>query len=106
MLKNSSQNNGVAVIRIEDNRNGMEGYTGDIFWNGGNNDGGNWNGGWNGGGGGGNNNDWGIGNNNNWSKTTSCRTARTPFAARFSRTRVGPQSISTARRGSTRQDRS
>ena len=68
MLKNSSQNNGVAVIRIEDNRNGMEGYTGDIFWNGGNNDGGNWNGGWNGGGGGGNNNDWGIGNNNNWNK--------------------------------------
>src|SRR5690349_19105562 len=37
MLKNPSQNNGVAVIRIEDNRNGMEGYTGDIFWNGGNN---------------------------------------------------------------------
>ena len=43
MLRDPSQNNGVAVIRIEDNRNGMEGYTGDIFWNGG---------GWNGGGGG------------------------------------------------------
>jgi hypothetical protein len=57
MLRNPSQNNGVAVIRIEDNRNGMEGYTGDIFWNGGSGD---WNGGgggwwqddWNGGGGG------------------------------------------------------
>jgi hypothetical protein len=46
MLKDPAQNNGVAVIRIEDNRNGMEGYTGDIFWNGGNNNGGNWNGGW------------------------------------------------------------
>src|SRR5450631_1666719 len=46
MLKNPAQNNGVAVIRIEDNRGGMEGYTGDIFWNGGNNNGGNWNGGW------------------------------------------------------------
>ena len=46
MLKNPAQNNGVAVIRIEDTRNGMEGYTGDIFWSGGNNNGGNWNGGW------------------------------------------------------------
>jgi hypothetical protein len=46
MLKNPNGNNGVAVIRIEDNRQGMEGYTGDIFWNGGNNNGGNWNGGW------------------------------------------------------------
>ena len=60
-------NNGVAVIRIEDNRNGCEGYTGDIFWNGGTNNGGNWNGGWwndnwNGGGWGGGNND----NNGNW----------------------------------------
>jgi hypothetical protein len=67
MLKDPAQNNGVAVIRIEDNRNGMEGYTGDIFWNGGSNNGGNWNGGWwndnwNGGGG------WGNGGNNggNW----------------------------------------
>jgi hypothetical protein len=67
MLKDPAQNNGVAIIRIEDNRNGMEGYTGDIMWNGGNNNGGNWNGGWwndnwNGGGG------WGSGGNNggNW----------------------------------------
>src|ERR1017187_983673 len=41
MLKDPASNNGVAVIRIEDNRNGMEGYTGDIFWSGGNNNGGN-----------------------------------------------------------------
>ncbi len=46
MLRDPAQNNGVAVIRIEDNRNGYEGYTGDIFWNGGNNNGGPWNGGW------------------------------------------------------------
>jgi hypothetical protein len=46
LFKNPSGNNGVAIIRIEDNRSGMEGYTGDIFWNGGNNNGGNWNGGW------------------------------------------------------------
>ncbi len=46
LFKNPNGNNGVAVIRIEDNRNGMEGYTGDIFWTGGNNNGGNWNGGW------------------------------------------------------------
>jgi hypothetical protein len=71
MLKNPSQNNGVAVIRIEDNRSGYEGYTGDIFWNGGSNNGGNgnnwWQDDWNGGGGwgNGNNNDWNNGNNNN-----------------------------------------
>ena len=46
MLRAPSQNNGVAVIRIEDTRSGYEGYTGDIFWNGGNNNGGQWNGGW------------------------------------------------------------
>jgi hypothetical protein len=57
MLKNPAQNNGVAVIRIEDARSGYEGYTGDIFWNGGNNGGGAgggwWNDNWNGDGGGG-----------------------------------------------------
>lgn len=58
LLKNPNGNNGVAVIRIEDNRGGMEGYTGDILWNGGNNNGGTWNNwwndNWNGGGGWGN----------------------------------------------------
>src|SRR5450755_378583 len=85
MLKNPAQNNGVAVIRIEDPRPGVEGYTGDIFWNGGNNNGGNWNGGWwndnwNGGGGwgggrGGNNGggQWPGGGNNNgqWNNNLS-----------------------------------
>lgn len=76
MLKNPSQNNGVAVIRIEDNQNGYEGYTGDIFWSGGSNNGngggnGWWQDDWNGGGGwggsgGNNNNNWGNNNNNNW----------------------------------------
>lgn len=73
LLRNPGQNNGIAVIRIEDPKNGYQGYTGDIMWNGGNNSGGNWNGGWwndnwNGGGGwggGGGNNDWG---NGNWNK--------------------------------------
>src|SRR3974390_1380340 len=73
MLRDPNQNNGVAVIRIEDTRSGYQGYTGDIMWNGGNNNGGNgnnwWNDDWNGGGGwggggGGNNNNWG----NNWNK--------------------------------------
>jgi len=74
MLRNPAQNNGVAVIRVEDPKGGYEGYTGDIMWNGGNNNGGNWNGGWwnddwNGGGGwgggGGGGNNWG---NGNWNK--------------------------------------
>jgi hypothetical protein len=55
MVRNPAQNNGVAVIRIEDTRSGYEGYTGDIFWNGGSNNGGGsggwWNDNWNGGGG-------------------------------------------------------
>jgi len=63
LLRPPNQNNGVAVIRIEDPKNGYQGYTGDIMWNGGNNSGGNWNqwwsDDWNGGGG------WGGGNN--WS---------------------------------------
>jgi hypothetical protein len=67
LLKDPNSNNGVAVIRIEDNRSGYEGYTGDIFWSGGNNSGGNWNGGWwndnwNGGGGWGDNGGGGWGN--------------------------------------------
>jgi hypothetical protein len=69
LLRSPNQNNGVAVIRIEDPRNGFEGYTGDIMWNGGNNGGGNgngwWNDDWNGGGG------WGGGGggwNNNWNR--------------------------------------
>ena len=40
LLKPPNGNNGVAIIRIEDNRGGMEGYTGDIMWNGGSNAGG------------------------------------------------------------------
>jgi len=68
MLRNPAQNNGIAVIRIEDPRSGYEGYTGDILWNGGNNNGNPWNGGWwndnwNGGGG------WGPpGGNPGWNK--------------------------------------
>ena len=46
LLKSPNGNHGVAIIRIEDNRPGMEGYTGDIFWDGGNNKGAPWNGGW------------------------------------------------------------
>jgi hypothetical protein len=74
LIRDPNQNNGVAVIRIEDTRSGYQGYTGDIMWSGGNNNGGNWGGGWWndnwnggggwGGGGSGNNNNWG----NNWNK--------------------------------------
>ena len=37
-----NSNNGVAVIRIDNNSNGNEGYTGDILWDGGSNSGTNW----------------------------------------------------------------
>ena len=40
LVQNPNSNNGVAVIRIEDNRGSMHGYTGDIMWNGGTNSGG------------------------------------------------------------------
>jgi hypothetical protein len=56
LVGNPNSNNGIAVVRIIDNRGGMQGYTGDIMWNGGS---GSWNGsGWNGGGGNGNNSNW------------------------------------------------
>ena len=69
LVSNPNSNNGVAVIRIDNNRNNMEGYTGDITWNGGSN-GGNWGGGggWQGGNGGDwqkGNGQWQPGNNNN-----------------------------------------
>ena len=58
LLRDPNSNNGVAVIRIEDPKNGREGYTGDIMWSGGGNGNSNWGGGsngwwndnWNGGG--------------------------------------------------------
>jgi hypothetical protein len=40
LLQNPNSNNGLAIVRIEDNRGGMHGYTGDIMWNGGGNSGG------------------------------------------------------------------
>ena len=40
LVQNPNSNGGIAVIRIEDNRGGMHGYTGDIMWNGGSNNGG------------------------------------------------------------------
>jgi hypothetical protein len=53
LTQNPSNNNGVAVIRLDDPQKGAENYTGDIFWDGdnGGNYGGNngGNGGWNGG---------------------------------------------------------
>src|SRR4051812_20116828 len=44
LLRSPNSNNGVAVIRLDDPQKGSEGYTGDIMW-----DGGNDNSGWNGG---------------------------------------------------------
>lgn len=40
LVRDPNSNNGIAVVRIEDNRGGMEGYTGDLMWNGGTNPGG------------------------------------------------------------------
>jgi hypothetical protein len=68
-LVNSPENGGPALIRIEDSKGGNEGYTFDIFWNGGNYSG---RGGGFGGGGGfgaggfGNNNGGGFGGNSGW----------------------------------------
>ena len=35
LVRDPNSNNGIAVVRIEDNRGSMHGYTGDIMWNGG-----------------------------------------------------------------------
>lgn len=56
LVRNPNSNNGTAVVRIEDNRGSMQGYTGDIMWNGSSGPSGG--GGWNGGGGNGNNGNW------------------------------------------------
>jgi len=67
---NPNSNNGVAVIQIENNTGGNEGYTGEITWNGGDNSSNNsGNSNWNSGN---NNGNWDNGNNNrdgnnNWS---------------------------------------
>ncbi len=67
LVGDPNSNNGIAVVRIVDNRGGMQGYTGDIMWNGGS---GTWNGsGWNGGGGnwnGNNGGNWNGNNGGNW----------------------------------------
>ena len=77
LVRDPNGNNGVAVVRIEDNRGGMQGYTGDIMWNGGS---GSWNGnGWDNGAGGGN-------NNGNWNKNVvpNCqRVIRNQVASRY-----------------------
>lgn len=68
LMKSPNDNNGVAVIRLDDPQRGSEGYTGDITWDGGTDNGGwngNNNGSWNNGGW--NNGGWNNGNNNgNW----------------------------------------
>jgi hypothetical protein len=73
LVRDPNSNNGIAVVRIEDNRGSMQGYTGDITWNGGS---GTWNGsGWNNG-----------GNNNNWSNNvvSNCqRVIRNQVASRY-----------------------
>lgn len=66
LVKDPNSNNGVAVIRVDDPQRGAEGYTGDITWDGGNNNGG-WNNGNNGGWNNGNNGGWNNGNGN-WNR--------------------------------------
>lgn len=80
LIRDPNSNNGIAVINIQDNRGGMQGYTGDIMWNGGS---GTWVGsGWNSGPG------WGGGGNNNgnWSKNLvpNCQSAiRNQVSSRY-----------------------
>jgi hypothetical protein len=63
LTKDPNSNNGTAIIRLDDPQRGTENYTGDITWDGGNNNGG-WNGGNNGGWNNGNNGGWNNGSNN------------------------------------------
>ncbi len=89
LVRDPNSNNGTAVVRIEDNRGSMQGYTGDIMWNGGSGNGnGNGNGWNNGGGWDGNNGGNNGGNNNgsNWSNNivSNCQRAiRTQVASRY-----------------------
>lgn len=80
LVRDPNSNNGVAAVRIEDNRGGMQGYTGDIMWNGGS---GSWNGdGWDNGN---NNGNW-NGNNGNWSNNVvpNCQRAiKNQVASRY-----------------------
>ena len=80
LVRDPNSNNGIAVVRIEDNRGGMQGYTGDILWNGGT---GMWNGpGWN-------NSGWNNGGNwngGNWSNNvvSNCqRNIRNQISSRY-----------------------
>ncbi len=64
LVRDPNSNGGTAVVRIENNRNGYEGYTGDILWDGSSNAGGG--NGWNDGGSNNNNNNWGNSNSGSW----------------------------------------
>ena len=78
LVRAPNSNNGTAVVRIEDNRGGMQGYTGDIMWNGGSGSGWNNGGGWDGNNGG--------NNSGNWSNNvvSNCqRSIRTQVASRL-----------------------
>lgn len=76
LIQDPNSNGGVAVIRIEDQKSGREGYTGDILWSGsgrGDNNGGGW--GNNGGGWGNNGGGWGNGGGSNNSNAVTGRGA-------------------------------
>ena len=77
LVRDPNSNNGIAVVQIVDNRGGMQGYTGDIMWDGGS---GTWNGsGWGGGG-------WNNNNNNNWGNNliSNCqRNIRNQISSRY-----------------------
>lgn len=81
LIQDPRNNRGVAVVRIEDNKGGSEGYTFDLEWRGGNGSaggGGGWGSGggsgwgsgggsgWGSGGNGGNGSGWGNGGGNGW----------------------------------------
>lgn len=77
LVRDPNSNNGTAVVRIEDNRGSMHGYTGDIMWNGASGPSGG--SGWGNGG-------WGGNNNGGWSNNVvpNCQRAiRNQVAQRY-----------------------
>jgi hypothetical protein len=103
LVQNPNNNNGVAVIRLDDPQKGAENYTGDIFWDGDSGSNGNNNGDWNNGG---NNGNWNGGNWNsggNWSRNavSNCQNAvRNQMGSRPSGSLVFSNSVNADRAGS------
>ena len=98
LVKSPNNNNGVAIIHLDDPQRGAEGYTGDIFWDSDSN-GGNWNNGrdWNDNG----NNGWNGGGNWSGRAVTNCQNAiRNQVGSRAYGNLTFSNSVNTDRAGS------